>query len=71
MWTVTTKDDHNLLIVKAGAVFDYRSLRDLLTQIYVEDGGKFRSYDRFADLSGIEVVDVATLLLKLFKCTGK
>ena len=58
MWTVTLKDDQDLLLLRSDAVLDYRSLRDLLDQIYVEDEGKLASCDRFADLSGIETIDV-------------
>ena len=58
MWTVTAKDEQNLLLIKSDAVLDYRRLRDLLDQIYVEGEGKLASYDRYADLSGIETIDV-------------
>ncbi|MGV7224640.1 MAG: hypothetical protein ACQ9MH_24380 [Nitrospinales bacterium] len=58
MWTVTLKDEQGVLLIKSDAVLDYRRLRDLLGQIYVEGEGKLASYDRYADLSGIETVDV-------------
>ena len=58
MHTVTVKDDHNLLIMKAGTVFDYSLLREWLSQVYVDEDGKLASYDRFADLSSIEEIDV-------------
>lgn len=58
MWTVIPKDEQGVLLIKSDAVLDYRRLRDMLVQIYVEDEGKLASYDRFADLSGIETVDL-------------
>lgn len=58
MWTVTEKEDQNLLIVRSDAVFDYSTLRDFLSKVYVEDKGRLASYDRFADLSAIKLVDV-------------
>ena len=41
MWTVTPKDDQDLLHIKSDAVLDYRSLQDLLRQIYVDDKDKY------------------------------
>jgi hypothetical protein len=58
MWTVTAKDDLNLMVIRSDGVLDYRRLQDLLHQIYLDDEGKYASYDRFADLSSIETIDV-------------
>lgn len=58
MWTVTLKDEQGVLLIKSDAVLNYRRLLDLLGQIYVDDKGKYASYDRYADLSEIETVDL-------------
>ncbi len=58
MWTVTAKDDLRLMVIRSDGVFDYRSLRDLLRQIYVDENGKYASYDRFANLSRVEDINI-------------
>ena len=58
MWTVTINDDKGLMLIKTGSVFDYRSLRELLDQIYVRSEGKHAHYNRFVNLTGLETIDV-------------
>ena len=33
-------------------------INNMLRQVYMKDNGKYASYDRFADLSSIEIIDV-------------
>jgi hypothetical protein len=58
MWTVTINDDESLMLIKTGSVFDYRTLRELLDQIYVRNDGKHAHYDRFVDLTGLETINI-------------
>ena len=58
MWTITIEDTHNLIIMKSDTVLDYSNLRDFLNQVYIEDEGRLASYDRFADISRLENIDV-------------
>lgn len=58
MWTVTAIDDPRLMVIRSDGVLDYLTLQDLLRQIYVDEKGKYASYDRFADLSKVESIDV-------------
>ena len=58
MWNVTAHNENKLLVIKTDNVFDYGSLRDLLTRIYIHDNGAYASYNRYADLSAIETIEV-------------
>jgi hypothetical protein len=58
MWTVTAKDDLNLMVIRSDGVLDYLTLQDLLRKIYVDEKGKYASYDRFADLSRVEDINI-------------
>ena len=58
MWTATINDDESLMLIKTGSVFDYRSLLELLDQIYVKNDGKHAHYDRYVDLTGLETINI-------------
>ena len=58
MWTVTTNDHQNLILIKSDETLDFNSLRNVLKQIYFENEGRYSSYNRFADLSGLEKIEV-------------
>jgi len=58
MWTVTAIDDQRLMVIKLDGTFDYHSLEDMLRQVYMKDAGKYASYNRFADLSGVENIEL-------------
>ena len=45
-------------MIKSDNVFDYGRLRDLLTRIYINDNGTYSSYNRYADLSAIDTIEV-------------
>jgi len=58
MWTVTINNDEGLMLIKTGSVFDYRTLLELLDQIYIRNDGKHAHYDRFVDLTDLETIDI-------------
>lgn len=57
MWTVTTNKNHQLIIIRSDCIFNYQRMLELLGKIYIENACKFASYDGFADLSDIEIID--------------
>jgi len=57
MWTVTANKDHQVVIIRSDCIFNYQKLLELLGKIYIENACKFVSYDGFADLSDIEIID--------------
>lgn len=57
MWTVTANKDHQLIIIRSDCIFNHKKLLELLGLIYIDNESKFLSYDGFADLSGIKIID--------------
>lgn len=58
MWNVAAHNEVKLLVIKSDNIFDYGRLRDLLTLIYIHDNGAYSSYNRYADLSAIDTIEV-------------
>lgn len=53
MWSINIKEDENLILVRSGASLDYANIQQTLHQIYLENDGRYSSFDRFIDLSNI------------------
>lgn len=64
MWTVTANHEQNLILIKSDETLDYDSLNSVLRQVYIENGDRYSSYNRFADLSDVKnfAIDLDTCL---------
>ena len=57
MWSVNVQEDEKLVLIKSGASLDFASIQHVLHQVYLDDEGRYSSYDRFIDLSKIDDVN--------------
>jgi hypothetical protein len=58
MWTLNINKEKKLLILKLSDTLTLDELSDILKEIYMENDGKFATYNRFADLSDLKDIKV-------------
>jgi len=58
MWTLKINEEKKLLILKISDTLTLDELSDILKEIYMENDGKFATYNRFADLSDLKDIKI-------------
>ena len=58
MWIITQSESQKLVVIKADSALTFNSLLNVLDTIYLENEGRFSSFNRFANLSDIEKIEV-------------
>jgi len=58
MWSLNTIEEKKLLILKISDTLTLDEFSESLEAIYVENDGKFATYNRFADLSDLKDIKI-------------
>ena len=58
MWKITKDDNNKLLKIKISDKLNLDELSDILKAIYTENDGKNSNYNRFADLTDLEDIEI-------------
>ena len=58
MWTLNINEEKRLLTLKLSDVLTLNELSEFLKEIYGKNGGKFAAFNRFADLSKLNNIEI-------------
>lgn len=57
MWTINVEDDKNLILLRSGESLSFIDFQNILSQMRLENKGKYASYNRFVDFSILREVN--------------
>jgi len=58
MWSLKLNEEKKLLIFKISDTLTFSELTEILTAIYLDNAGKYASYNRFTDASNLKKINI-------------